>query len=158
MSRCLAAMLLASACSAAWGHPCPKKKAAAPLSQEDAARRQALRHWNNGIIYYQAKRYEKAAKEWAACFELDPENADCRDGLKRLQYPVPAAKAPRREAPDADRRKALGHWSTGIVLFQQMRYREAAAEWKLCIKNDPNNKDCSAGLTRIGHHFARRER
>ncbi|MCX5788417.1 MAG: hypothetical protein NTX64_07955 [Elusimicrobia bacterium] len=55
-----------------------------PESPSEADRREAVKHWNSGIIYYQKGDYEKSQEEWSLCRELDPGNSDCLTGLQRL--------------------------------------------------------------------------
>lgn len=47
-------------------------------------KREAVRYWNSGIIYYQRGDFEKARDEWGACLRLDPVNSDCATGLQRI--------------------------------------------------------------------------
>ena len=55
-----------------------------PESPSEADRREAVKHWNSGIIYYQKGDFEKTEEEWSSCRELDPANSDCLVGLQRL--------------------------------------------------------------------------
>jgi len=59
----------------------PKAPAPKPA---DKSKRSAQRHWNNGIIYFQAGKYDKARDEWLLCKQLEPSNLDCQTGLQRL--------------------------------------------------------------------------
>lgn len=56
---------------------------AAVPSEND--KREAIRYWNSGIIYYQRGDYEKARDEWGRCMRLDPGNFDCKTGLGRIE-------------------------------------------------------------------------
>lgn len=47
-------------------------------------RRQARSHWNVGIIHFQRGDYTKARGEWLLCQNLDPANADCATGRRRI--------------------------------------------------------------------------
>ncbi len=47
-------------------------------------RRRAQKHWNAGIIYFQAGDYAKSRDEWLLCRQFDPGNSDCQTGLQRL--------------------------------------------------------------------------
>lgn len=60
----------------------PEKKTA--VKDEEEPRRQAVKHWHSGIIYFQAGDYEKARDEWLLCSQLDPKNVDCTAGLQRI--------------------------------------------------------------------------
>jgi len=51
-------------------------------NEED--KRSAIKHWNNGIIYFQQADYDKARDEWLLCAALDPRNEDCVTGLQRI--------------------------------------------------------------------------
>lgn len=54
---------------------------AAP-SEDD--KREAVRYWNSGIIFYQKGDYEAASDAWRRCAALDPSNSDCATGLQRI--------------------------------------------------------------------------
>ncbi len=53
------------------------------VSDEDS-RRRAMKHWNNGIIFFQKGDYPKARDEWLLCKQFDAKNADCQAGLQRI--------------------------------------------------------------------------
>ncbi len=87
-----------------WNPPRKKKKKATPPPEtaEGAAdpaaggedpKREAVKHWNSGIIYFQKGDYGKAKEEWEQCKTLDPSNSDCDTGLKRAG--MPGAEAPK---------------------------------------------------------------
>jgi tetratricopeptide (TPR) repeat protein len=79
-----------------WNPPKKKKKKRAfvPQPKDEGAetagaageetKREAIKHWNAGILVYQKGEFEKAREEWAKCKELDPQNAECVTGLQRL--------------------------------------------------------------------------
>lgn len=50
----------------------------------EGSKREAVRYWNSGIIFYQRGDYARAAEEWKTCRRLDPANSDCTTGLKRI--------------------------------------------------------------------------
>lgn len=52
-------------------------------SSEDD-KRQAVKHWNEGIKYFQKNETDKARDEWLLCRQFDKGNPDCATGLKRL--------------------------------------------------------------------------
>jgi tetratricopeptide (TPR) repeat protein len=54
----------------------------APSSEEN--KRQAAKHWHQGIIYFQKLDYAKARDEWLLCKQYDSTNADCQTGLQRI--------------------------------------------------------------------------
>lgn len=56
---------------------------ATPLPTE-SSKREAVRYWNSGIIFYQKGDFERAAEEWKTCSRLDPANGECATGLKRI--------------------------------------------------------------------------
>jgi len=60
--------------------PVPAKKSA----DSEESRRQAVKHWHSGIIYFQAGEYDKARDEWLLCGQFDPKNVDCQAGLTRI--------------------------------------------------------------------------
>jgi len=53
-----------------------------PSSEEN--RRRAVKHWHNGIIFFQKGDYAKARDEWLLCQQFDKQNADCTSGLQRI--------------------------------------------------------------------------
>ena len=55
-----------------------------PEASDEENRRRALKHWNNGIIYFQKGDYPKARDEWLLCKQFDPKNTDCQAGLQRI--------------------------------------------------------------------------
>lgn len=59
----------------------PPLVAAAPADENV---RRAQQHWNSGIIYFQAGKYDEARDEWLLCKQFDATNADCATGLARL--------------------------------------------------------------------------
>ena len=66
-----------------------RQAAAAPAAEPVAAapeenHRQAVRHWNTGILYFQRGDYAKAKEEWTACGQADPGNLDCQTGIQRI--------------------------------------------------------------------------
>ncbi len=65
-------------------------RSSAPRSSADD-RRQARSHWNVGIVLFQRGEYGKARDEWRLCKQLDPANADCATGLRRIDanYTIP---------------------------------------------------------------------
>jgi len=60
----------------------PPEVEAAPSDEEN--RRRALKHWNNGIIFFQKGDYPKARDEWLLCKQFDAKNTDCQAGLQRI--------------------------------------------------------------------------
>ncbi|MBI5202231.1 MAG: tetratricopeptide repeat protein, partial [Elusimicrobia bacterium] len=70
------------------GAPMAQPISAAP-SEND--KREAVRYWNSGIIFYQKGDYEKARDEWQRCKQLDPSNSDCVTGLQRIDQSYGAA-------------------------------------------------------------------
>ena len=54
----------------------------AQASEDD--QRRAIKHWNDGIRYFQKNEPDKAREEWQACKRVDPTNSECVEGLKRL--------------------------------------------------------------------------
>ena len=63
------------------------------ISEND--KREAVRYWNSGIIYYQKGDYEKSREEWDRCRTLDPSNSDCTIGLNRIEQSFGLASAVR---------------------------------------------------------------
>lgn len=60
---------------------------AAPMSGSEPGeenKRRAVKHWNAGIIFFQAGKYDKSRDEWLLCRQFDPGNSDCQTGLARL--------------------------------------------------------------------------
>lgn len=55
-----------------------------PEVNDDDSRRRAMKHWNNGIIFFQKGDYPKARDEWLLCKQFDAKNADCQAGLQRI--------------------------------------------------------------------------
>lgn len=134
-----------------------------------AERRAAYKHWDAGVALVLAGEEGKAKDAWNSCLRLDPQNADCRAGLKLLRtVPDTSAKAPpppnpskiqaaEKEAakiPIEPKRQAVKHWNAGIIYFQQGNYPQALAEWRLCTANDKMNKDCRTGIDRVEGRLA----
>lgn len=55
-----------------------------PEATSEDNKRQAMKHWHNGIIFFQKLDYAKARDEWLLCKQYDPTNKDCQDGLQRI--------------------------------------------------------------------------
>ncbi|MFH2204278.1 MAG: tetratricopeptide repeat protein [Elusimicrobiota bacterium] len=55
-----------------------------PEPSDEENRRRALKHWNNGIIFFQKGDYPKARDEWLLCKQFDAKNTDCQAGLQRI--------------------------------------------------------------------------
>lgn len=60
----------------------------APTSASDlvdeADKRRAIKHWNEGIKNFQANDYSGARDEWLLCLKFDPTCDECLQGLKRI--------------------------------------------------------------------------
>jgi tetratricopeptide (TPR) repeat protein len=141
-----------------------------------AERRAAYKQWDAGVALVLAGEEGKAKEAWERCLRLDPENADCRAGLKLLSrkgsaLDAPAAVRPPAPAPEIEesqaahpkaaiepRRTAVKHWNAGIIHFQAGHYRKALAEWRLCLAQDKMNKDCRTGVDRVEGRLALPER
>lgn len=135
-----------------------------------AERRAAYKQWDAGVALVLAGEEGKAKEAWEACLRLDPENADCRAGLKLIAtQPDLTAKAP--AAPEPERAEdevpkpaataplppsldAVKHWNAGIIYFQKGDYPKALAEWRLCAAKDAMNKDCRTGIDRVEGRLA----
>ena len=62
----------------------PTNMAGVPAAPSENDKREAVKHWNAGIIFYQKGDYEKARDEWQICKQMDPSNSDCVTGLQRI--------------------------------------------------------------------------
>ncbi|MEK7656263.1 MAG: hypothetical protein AAB412_00760 [Elusimicrobiota bacterium] len=69
--------------------------AAQPPVQE-GAQRDAAAHWDAGLAAFQKGNLPTARDEWTLCAQIDPAQADCRNGLERLDKMGNEQK----EAPD----------------------------------------------------------
>lgn len=84
-------------------HPRPCQAPFAPAAQptftatfpNENDKREAVRYWNSGIIFYQRGDYEKARDEWNRCRALDSSNSDCATGLGRIAQSYGLASAVR---------------------------------------------------------------
>jgi tetratricopeptide (TPR) repeat protein len=47
-------------------------------------KRQAVRHWQLGLVAFQKLDYQKARDEWTLCKNFDPTNSDCQAGIQRV--------------------------------------------------------------------------
>jgi len=56
-----------------------------PQGTSDQNRRDAVKHWQSGIIAYQKQDLQKARDEWLLCRQFDPNNEDCKNGLTRIE-------------------------------------------------------------------------
>ncbi len=61
----------------------PPAAPAAEATEDD--KRRAIKHWNEGIKYFQKNEPAKARDEWQACRLSDPANEECAQGLARLK-------------------------------------------------------------------------
>ncbi|PCI40544.1 MAG: hypothetical protein COB53_00700 [Elusimicrobia bacterium] len=134
-----------------------------------AERRASYKQWDAGVALVLAGEEGLAKRAWAKCLRLNPENADCRAGLKLLgTKPDTSAKAPpppnpadikRAEAaaakiPRGPQERAVKHWNAGIRFFQEGLYPQALAEWRLCKAHDKMNQDCQTGIDRVEGRLA----
>ncbi|OIO11427.1 MAG: hypothetical protein AUJ52_02075 [Elusimicrobia bacterium CG1_02_63_36] len=62
----------------------PPRAPVTPSSSSEERKRRAVKHWNAGIIFFQAGKYDKSRDEWLLCKQFDPANSDCDTGLARL--------------------------------------------------------------------------
>jgi tetratricopeptide (TPR) repeat protein len=127
---------------------------------EAAPKRNAVRHWNAGIISFQQGDYPKALAEWRLCVVMDEMNEDCRSGIKRAEGLLPppkrsasAAKVEARGLKEPGVQKATEHWNAGILHYQKGDLEKARREWTLCRSSDPLNMDCHTGLLRIARQY-----
>lgn len=133
------------------GHPelLARKEEEAPPPAEDGLREDAkakiggrrdpanaIKNWKLGTAHFERGDIPRTRDAWTRCLELDPSNADCREGLARI-----GAGAPPN--PEAARRYALGmrHLMAGEAA-------KARAEFAACLKADPGHPDCAQGLER----------
>jgi len=72
--------------------PLTAPAAAAAAAVTDESRRNAVQHWNSGIIFFQKGDMEKARDEWQLCKQLDPTNSDCLAGLQRIDQQLGAGQ------------------------------------------------------------------
>jgi len=137
-----------------------KASAKAPTKAQIGPKRQAVKHWNAGIIYFQQGDYPRALAEWRLCAANDKMNQDCLTGIARVEGRLAIPKQPKRalkntlKGPKGARiQKAFRHWNAGIRHYQKGELEKARAEWALCRKNDPTNMDCHTGLLRITRQY-----
>jgi tetratricopeptide (TPR) repeat protein len=62
----------------------PPAEEVKPEPTSEDQKRQAIKHWHTGIIYFQKGDYAKARDEWLLCKQFDATNADCLSGLQRI--------------------------------------------------------------------------
>ncbi len=62
----------------------PPEAAPQPTGPTEDDKRRAIKHWNEGIKYFQKNEPAKARDEWLLCKKFDPSNSECIEGLKRL--------------------------------------------------------------------------
>ncbi|MBI3298750.1 MAG: hypothetical protein HYZ75_11335 [Elusimicrobia bacterium] len=62
----------------------PEPAQTAPTGPTEDDKRRAIKHWNEGIKYFQKNEPAKARDEWLLCKKFDPTNTECVEGLKRL--------------------------------------------------------------------------
>ncbi len=146
--------------------PPPPKPSEIKIAEKEAAeiavepKRQAVKHWNAGIIYFQQGNYPQALAEWRLCKANDKMNQDCLTGIDRVEgrlalpkQPKPASQAVPKGPKGVRTQKAFRHWNAGIRHYQKGDLEKARKEWTLCRKNDPTNMDCHTGLLRIARQF-----
>jgi tetratricopeptide (TPR) repeat protein len=120
--------------------------------------REAFRLWDAGVrLILQDKKPEARAK-WQECLKLNPDNKDCRAGLKLLGPSVPqgsrtvpsgqTAAMPQMQSIEAGA-SARAEWSRGLIYFQKTDYARAKEAWSSCLRLDPGNSDCQIGLDRL---------
>lgn len=81
----------APAAPGAMGGPMGGGPVGLPAQPSENDKREAVRYWNSGIIFYQKGDFEKARDEWMRCKQLDPSNSECKTGLERIDQSYGAA-------------------------------------------------------------------
>ena len=71
-----------------------------------------------------------------------------------FQVEISIVREPRPRSP----KEAMKHYDLGIDAFMRGDHARAREEWALCVKLDPANSDCAAGLQRINVRPAARGR
>lgn len=126
------------------------RQGVAVITEDD--RNQALRHWNAGIIAFQAGDYARARELWLACLNRDPKNSDCSTGLARVDAALTAVR-PGRLPSENDKREAIRYWNSGIIYYQRGDFEKARDEWQRCRSLDRDNSECKTGLQRIEQSY-----
>ena len=106
----------------------------------------ALKNWKTGAKSFQTGDLRQAHDAWTRCLELDPSNAECADGLERIQA-AGAVFGPKKAANKAAAERLSGQ---GMRHFMNKRPEDARKAWEQCLKEDPSSEECAAGLKRLG--------
>jgi hypothetical protein len=131
------------------------KKAALLIARaaSEENRQSSVRHWNEGVGFFQKGDLMKARDAWALCSILDAKNEDCLSGLKKIEASAKLAAAGPNDSQTA-KQVAIRHWNVGISYFQAGDLTKAREEWKECQKADPLNLDCQTGVARVDQAYA----
>ncbi|HAH06524.1 MAG TPA: hypothetical protein DCM05_08360 [Elusimicrobia bacterium] len=62
----------------------PAEQPAGPAPNSEENKRNAIKHWQQGLQAFQRSDYQKARDEWMLCKQFDPANSDCIAGLQRI--------------------------------------------------------------------------
>lgn len=62
----------------------PAPAQTAPTGPTEDDKKRAIKHWNEGIKYFQKNDPAKARDEWLLCKKFDPSNTECVEGLRRI--------------------------------------------------------------------------
>ncbi len=103
-------------------------------------KKSAQKNWNLGLQKFQKGDVRGARDFWTRCLELDPGNADCGNGLRRIGGSAGRTKG--------DVKAAGKHYNAGMKYLMSGQKAKAKQSFMACLKADPNHRDCSKGLKR----------
>jgi tetratricopeptide (TPR) repeat protein len=114
---------------------------ARPRIRSSSDSRAAQKNWTLGTRAFQSGNWRAARDYWTRCLELDPESADCSEGLSRVD---------RKEGrPKRGGNAAAKHYAAGMRAFMQKQYGAARKAWKKCLQVNPRHTECKEGLARL---------
>jgi tetratricopeptide (TPR) repeat protein len=118
----------------------------------DLAPRSARAYVARGIAYAKAEAYDDALNDFARAIELEPRNAKAfayRAWTYRQQQPELGLKEVER-ALKLDGASAEAHWARGEIHEVQGRGTLAVADFEKALSLDPQLKEASRALQRLG--------
>lgn len=140
MMRAMRSPFLAAILCAAFSDGLAAKAVAIDGPAASPELRAASEHWDAGVGMVLIGKPQTARLEWEACLRLDPENRDCRAGLRLLRGVAAAGKGSGKRLL-SDRANAL------YVKGNYAAAREAASE---ALKHDPHDPVAKAVLSLVG--------
>jgi len=103
-------------------------------------KKSALMNWNLGMKRFQKGNKRGALDAWTRCVELDPGNADCKNGMRRL------GGGGGRITGGV--KNAAKHYNSGMKYLMSGKKAKARKAFEACLAADSRHRDCAKGLRR----------